>query len=630
MRLLHVGDDGEISLVETAGRPVPAYAIFSHIWDPSEEVTFQDLVMGTGKDKPGYSKIRLCAQQAARDGLRYLWVDTCCVDKSSSAELLEAINSQFSWFRDASRCYVYLPDVPDVRNGAAAFKKSDWFTRGWTLQEPLAPTTVELYSKEGERLGDKKPLLQETHDATNIPLQALQKTPISDFSFEERLSWAERRQTTHEEDAAYPLLGLSGVHMPPIYGEGREHAFKQLIREINDSRSMSWQNSYSRLVSDSSTHPKQLQTRLANTLGTESDDDSAFGGIFSNEELSASSASSVGLTSIHVTGIREVSRALLGHENFKILCTTAFKNLERRKARTHIRGFLKHYGRDLLNEAGQYKVQSRVAKFVQQQAVRIADEISFDIIGFDTSLPLETTEAKKSLDDWLSSLEPEGNSAVPTASVVDTFEGVDSDDDLENDLQFPHIELVADFLLKSEAFKTLVKDMQQWLKVGSTRSGYTETSKLESTEDSEVKSGPDQPLSSIEDPQNLDGPSENLVEYPVSSDTAQQSHEDTQADEPTPQPGLEESDVTGESSAMNRHTHHPQQDIPQDGGTRPTAFYNHANFIDLVSGLLNYWGVSFFFYDLVDIVVPGIPQGYKRLHWRCVSCRLIFPGVTDY
>ena len=140
MRLLRLEDDGEFSLVEFFDKNIPCYAVLSHTWGPDdEEVTFNDLVNGAGKSKAGYCKIHFCRKQAAKDGLQFFWVDTCCIDKSSSAELSEAINSMFRWYQDAARCYVYLSDVSVStsdgddefsRRWKLAFKKSRWFTRG--------------------------------------------------------------------------------------------------------------------------------------------------------------------------------------------------------------------------------------------------------------------------------------------------------------------------------------------------------------------------------------------------------------------------------------------------------------------------------------------------------------------
>jgi hypothetical protein len=243
MRLLQLNKAGEVSLLnDNIGDDVPPYAILSHTWGADgEEVTYKDLMNGTGKGKAGYNKIRFCGEQAKRDGLQYFWVDTCCIDKSSSAELQEAINSMFRWYRDATKCYVYLSDVSSATLEAsdmsdqpweAAFRKSRWFTRGWTLQELIAPSSVEFFTKEGVELGSRSSLERYIHEVTGIPIKALRGHNLADFSVHERMIWAEKRNTTRQEDKAYSLLGIFGVHLPLIYGEGREGAVRRLREEI--------------------------------------------------------------------------------------------------------------------------------------------------------------------------------------------------------------------------------------------------------------------------------------------------------------------------------------------------------------------------------------------------------------
>ena len=242
MRLLECKSSGEFSLTKDfVGDDIPRYAILSHTWGvDTEEVTFKDIMDGTGAGKPGYEKIRFCGEQARRDGLRHFWIDTCCIDKSNSSELSEAVNSMFRWYGDAARCYVYLSDVSQDSNDEFSqwesdFRKSRWFTRGWTLQELLAPASVEFFSKEGQKIGNKKSLQRYIREITGIPVKALQGSPLSGFSIAERISWQENRETTRKEDKAYSLLGICEVHMPLIYGEGRENAFKRLRKEINEA-----------------------------------------------------------------------------------------------------------------------------------------------------------------------------------------------------------------------------------------------------------------------------------------------------------------------------------------------------------------------------------------------------------
>ena len=151
----------------------------------------------------------------------------------------------FRWYQDASRCYVYLPHISASGPGVdgqqdelaweSAFRASKWFTRGWTLQELLAPVSVEFFTKEGRRLGDKRSLEQQIHEVTGIAVPALRGQPLSQFDIEQRFQWAERRQTTREEDWAYSLLGVFGIFMPLIYGEGKEHAVRRLKKEIAEA-----------------------------------------------------------------------------------------------------------------------------------------------------------------------------------------------------------------------------------------------------------------------------------------------------------------------------------------------------------------------------------------------------------
>jgi len=242
MRLLLRSKTGDISLTKdlVGDDPIPPYAILSHTWGlDTEEVTFEDIINGTGKDKPGYEKIRFCGEQARQGGLQHVWIDTCCINKSNSSELSEAIISMFRWYRDATKCYVYLADVSTVDQQPRAqlwepvFRKSKWFTRGWTLQELLAPSSVEFFSIGGQLLGSKNSLQQQIHEITGIPLKALQGHALSEFSVAARLSWAESRETKRKEDKAYSLLGMFNVNMPPLYGEGRESAFRRLHEQIN-------------------------------------------------------------------------------------------------------------------------------------------------------------------------------------------------------------------------------------------------------------------------------------------------------------------------------------------------------------------------------------------------------------
>jgi hypothetical protein len=244
MRLLQLHQDGNFSFADySSDVQPPKYAILSHTWgEDNQEVTFSDIKANAGREKTGYAKLHFCGKQVLRDDLKYFWVDTCCIDKSNSTELTKAINSMFRWYENAEVCYVFLSDVSSRNRSGASnqqwlqqLKRSRWFTRGWTLQELLAPKCVEFFSFEGDRLGDKESLVQYIHDVTGISIMALRGDPLFQFDTEEKMSWASERDTKEGEDAAYCLMGLFDIHMPLIYGEGRVKALKRLRWEIQSS-----------------------------------------------------------------------------------------------------------------------------------------------------------------------------------------------------------------------------------------------------------------------------------------------------------------------------------------------------------------------------------------------------------
>jgi hypothetical protein len=303
MRLI---DTKTLALKEFFGNQIPPYAILSHTWH-EEEVSFQDWAdQSLASQKKGHKKILDVCGLAQKHGHDYMWVDTNCIDKSSSAELTEAINSMFKWYQSAQVCYVYLFDVPSPEAAAEAassssssssseddglrvvvhgseassevssranrrrkrrlkrypksqdfswyFRNSRWFTRGWTLQELLAPQDVEFYSNDWSLLGTKESLYSEISSITRIKIQYLCRKYVSDpyignsergliarsiqygvplrkSSVSERLSWLSNRTTTRLEDMAYCMLGIFELNMPLLYGEGSK-AFMRLQEEI--------------------------------------------------------------------------------------------------------------------------------------------------------------------------------------------------------------------------------------------------------------------------------------------------------------------------------------------------------------------------------------------------------------
>ncbi|GAW11909.1 hypothetical protein ANO14919_012620 [Xylariales sp. No.14919] len=232
MRLLHT-DVESLRLQLFMPGEIHDYVILSHVWG-DEEIQFEDFTKEGLLDpddrvteKRGLSKLKGACALAAGDGYEWIWIDTCCIDKSSSAELQEAINSMWRYYSESNICYVYMADIPDSRFGwSDLFCESPWFTRGWTLQELIAPTSVEFYARDWSAIGTKLQRYREISKKTSISPDVLTHLkPVTALSAAERLSWAAHRHVTREEDETYCLLGIFDVNMPMIYGEGRRKAF---------------------------------------------------------------------------------------------------------------------------------------------------------------------------------------------------------------------------------------------------------------------------------------------------------------------------------------------------------------------------------------------------------------------
>ena len=221
------------------------YAILSHVWSKDGEQSFRDVesIIAASSQSPSpqdphahvSEKIRQCCAHAWADGYNWIWIDSCCIDQASSAELSEAINSMYKWYASASQCYAYLHDVDDSDEPVAKpskFRASIWFKRGWTLQELIAPSAVVFLTVNWNPIGTKNTLAAVLQEITGISEGILRGIESLDFvSVARRMSWASGRKTTRIEDEAYSLMGLFGIHMPAIYGEG-SHAFARLQEEI--------------------------------------------------------------------------------------------------------------------------------------------------------------------------------------------------------------------------------------------------------------------------------------------------------------------------------------------------------------------------------------------------------------
>jgi len=228
----------------------PRYAILSHTWG-DDEVSFdraEDITNGPPWSA-GATKCYNACRVAREKGYQRLWIDTCCIDKKNSTELSEAINSMFRYYAESEVCYAYLGDVPDdddITHRHSKFRSSRWFTRGWTLQELLAPKRVHFYSKDWRFLGTKDDLKGIISSITRIPEEVLagEDCQPPTRSIAEVLSWASRRHTTVVEDTAYSLLGLLDINMPLLYGEGSKAFLRlqeELLKKYDDESLFAWE-----------------------------------------------------------------------------------------------------------------------------------------------------------------------------------------------------------------------------------------------------------------------------------------------------------------------------------------------------------------------------------------------------
>lgn len=257
MRLLHTT---ELRFEDFFDDKIPDYAILSDRRG-DDEVSYQDFQIGRRTNGSGYAKILAFCNFAATDSSVYrnhrpvrgrfewVWIDTCCIDQSSSAELSEAINSMYRWYANCVVCYAYLSDVvtgTDRNQTMRAFEDSQWYGRGWTLQELLAPPRLMFFDRHWTCLGTRENLAPSINTAAGIS-QALvtgfhDVSPIS-ISAAEKFSWIATRNTSRLEDKAYCLMGLFDINMPLLYGEGKK-AFRRLqlevLRSTNDESVFIW------------------------------------------------------------------------------------------------------------------------------------------------------------------------------------------------------------------------------------------------------------------------------------------------------------------------------------------------------------------------------------------------------
>ncbi|KAK7441812.1 hypothetical protein VKT23_016474 [Stygiomarasmius scandens] len=240
-------DAHSLKLVDlTDDQPTPPYAILSHRWIQEEEISFQEMkslelldqdrdVVERVKSKGGYKKIKYACRQALRESIPFIWIDTCCINQKDDKDVARNIRSMFLYYRNAVVCYVFLVDV-DVRyRKQHRMRDSEWFRRGWTLQELIAPLRVVFFDNRWKRIGCKcdDALGSKISSITGIPRRVLVgKRPLRKTGVLERMSWAMGRFTTRPQDRAYCLSGLLGVSMDPDYEESALVAFARLRKAV--------------------------------------------------------------------------------------------------------------------------------------------------------------------------------------------------------------------------------------------------------------------------------------------------------------------------------------------------------------------------------------------------------------
>ncbi|PQE25107.1 het domain-containing protein [Rutstroemia sp. NJR-2017a BVV2] len=243
-----------LAIEEFFGSTIPRYAILSHTWE-EQEVTHQQFAdIEARTSRKGWSKVQKACELANEEGHKYIWIDSCCIDKSSSAELSEAINSMFEWYLRAEVCFAYLSDYNASTTTVPYFCDARWFVRGWTLQELIAPTKMFFYDKTWNLIGTKTDLCPELSRITGVDAEVLcppgstnVRDLLDDLPVGLRMSWASKRETTRIEDQSYCLLGIFGINMPMLYGEG-PRAFVRLQEELvkisNDMTLFAWTQAF--------------------------------------------------------------------------------------------------------------------------------------------------------------------------------------------------------------------------------------------------------------------------------------------------------------------------------------------------------------------------------------------------
>ena len=659
---------------------IPPYAILSHLREPDELdlPMLQSAERETITNRAGYRKVAQAAEVAQKQGLHYIWIDNCCVDRSNHDEILAVFNSLLQLFSASTTCYVYLSDLQEDLHrttGNPVLDSCEWFSLAWTLQELLVPRECIFFDVNWRRVGERKELSRTISKITGIEESYIRgDASVFTAPISTKMTWVSWRKVTSTEDLAYSVKSLFGINMPLVYGVGVRPYLQlqwEILRRTRDEDLFNWywddnvpdqwefifaptplcfvprtgaiqcrkhpkwqrnidkyRDGYSGLMRTLYTGsreeimeleayliPKQYinismmgtSTRLdtprsGSTDGDEEglDQDSSSEGSSGDEVTSVFSYTTVStlqssVNPIYINGIKEVVQTLLSQAELEQLYLTAMTSMTRQKSRAHMRGFLKDYGKRLCDETTN-EIEKQAAKFVQEFAGRLADEIRGCLVGQkDLQLPSNEEHNKEYLESWFKNLRdsPGEPSIVPQPGALDRSlqdnesEDIDSDLEEENATEFPRIEQVRQFLLSSEALKFHVKSLREWLKAEDGPSQQADNVGIDQR-DTEAPILPveTQPARSILD---IYSPGA----FPVtiaSSQDAEDSQPDTLTSSRSPEPRL-------------------AQDVPDS-----TVNHGDVKVVHLLSGLMN-----FFFHGIAELFFPSVRPAYIRMRWRCVS-----------
>jgi hypothetical protein len=405
IRLLHAKD---LRFDKFFDDNCPDYVILSHRWlSLREELTYRDMLDGRKRESRGYAKIIGFCEKALSHNYEWVWIDTCCIDKSSSAELTETVNRMYDWYRNAEECYVYLHDVTwdDTDDSFAStslfdlleeqpralgtpafrqlFRSSDWHTRGWTLQELLAPSFVIFYDQNWHRIGRKETLAVDIASATGIDIKYLLGCSLHEANVATKLSWAASRRCTRNEDSSYCLLGIFDVNMPIIYGEGN-NSFLRLQQEIwkktNDKSLFSWMTKDGKMGKAPRAGgswgavfaPSLTAFRDPITAGGESNDAASM--VSADSRESSATGSSATLVGEALAGAEDFVEILRTDENLNPIFSAAMNHVTLEELKRKIQELLKIYSIDLQQEASN-GLQKEAVALVRRRRAYIAHRI---------------------------------------------------------------------------------------------------------------------------------------------------------------------------------------------------------------------------------------------------------------